>query len=82
MSSLYKQYTVEITVEEVDIIVEYAYEAFDRHEYDLTGYKGGIEIESIRVSNKDSDITGLLTRKDIYGIIEEKVIETHENIYE
>jgi hypothetical protein len=77
-----QEYTIEITLEEVDLIVEYNYEAFDRYEYELTGYRGGIEIESVRVSDKQVDITGLLTRKDIYSIIEEKVLETHENVYE
>ncbi len=82
MSDFFTLYSLSITIEEVDLIVEYYYEPFYRYEYEMTGYRGGIEIESIKVSDKQVDITGLLITKDIYTTLEQKVLETHENVYE
>jgi len=77
-----RDYTTEIEIEDVKLRIEYSYEDFDRREYDLTGYGGGIELYSIKLVEKDADLSGLLMRNNMYAIIEETVLEQHEDRYE
>jgi hypothetical protein len=66
-----------VNVKGIDLEVEYEYEPFDSREYEQTGYRGGIEVFSVKLDGVD--VTDLLANKVSLELIEEETLEKIED---
>jgi|694.fasta_scaffold144639_1 hypothetical protein len=69
--------TRRINYKDIQLDVEYEYEAYDAIEYNSTGFGGGVEILNIFCVQKD--ITNLFFYKIDIGDIEEIIIDIEDD---